>query len=96
MNKEKRTLGIGSLALLFALISMVSLIRVNGSSVFDYLFGLADVSSRYITPSVIFLLSVSGIIIGFLNRRDWGSKWGGVLCVLNLISGVSLVTSWFS
>jgi len=90
MSKEKRTIGTGSLALLLAFISILSLIKVNGSAIFDYLFGVAGMTSHFITPSIVLVLAAAGIFIGLRHKQDWGSKVGGILCALNILTCITL------
>lgn len=96
MSKEKKKTGIGSLALLSALFGTLCLFRVNESSLYNYLFGLAGVASQYLTPIILIVFSIAGILLGYLKRRDWGAKAGMVWCIINVVLGFTVIMNLFS
>jgi hypothetical protein len=100
MNKHigsiKKSKGIGTLALLAALLGSVCLVRVNGSSLYNYLFGLMDISNQLITPTIFIVLSVAGIELGAVKSQDWGARVGMVWCIVNAVLGFTLIVDLFS
>lgn len=96
MSKEKKMMGIGSFALLFALLGTVCLIRVNDNSLYNYLFELVGITSQYITPIILAVLSILGIALGYVKKQDWGAKAGMVWSIVNIVLGITVITSLFS
>jgi len=96
MKKEKKLMGVGSLALLFAFLGAICLFKVNGESLYNYLFDLIDLNSQYINSIIFIVFSILGLLLGILKKQHWGAKIGLIWCILNLIGGSSEIKNLFS
>jgi len=96
MQKQKKTVGIGTLTLLLALLGSICLIKVNGNPLIYFLPGFKDLNSLVINSIIFVIITLAALTLGWFNKQHWGTKLGLIWCILNLISGISEIKNLFS